>query len=288
MNIKHSSFPFVEGETFAAGENNAPTSMYIADIHKLMLVVINRYLLLTREQLSDYLLHTLGLTGMQEKDIYKQLWRLVQSNFLTAYRFRAEDGTPHMSAYGLGYRGKGLLRSMKEAPRLTNFVAQLDPVGAKKILACNQYLIRSHTDLQALQVCKTLLVQGKNIEKTHLIVRTQGLVSSETETHLIEAVRRAGCYLDYLAEKLERLDKVLQRKTLNYPVTAPRLTLICEDEDQLETVSLMLRERRYGFDIFCTTDAAVFADAALAPQKLVTASRQSALARLFGRLFRAA
>lgn len=247
-------FAYAEGTTFTAVENATPTSMYIADVNKLMLVVVNRFLIMTADQLSNYLVNTLHLEGMNAAGIEKQLQLMTRANFLTEYDFRNSEAQLMYAAYGLGYRGRGLLKAMNEAPRMTGFIVQLDACLSLKLLASNQYLIENHVPIKTLQVAKTILAQGKNIEKTHLIARPQGMIQVEGETRLLESVRRSDNYLEQLQEKLSRLQLLLDRKDLNIQISDPSVTMICEDEEMLAEVQKCLSGKKYCFNVYGITD----------------------------------
>ena len=277
-------FSHAEGVTLTAVENSAPTPMHIADVNKLMLVVVNRFLILTAEQLSNYLIDTLHLEGMKEENLKQQVKIMTRSNYLTAYEFRDPDARLMYTVYGLGYRGRGLLKAMGEAPRMTGYIANLDAFHALKLLSANQHLIKGGVPLMSLQVAKTILVQGKNIDKTHLIARPQGIAHTAERTLLLESVRRGEDYLSQLLEKLGRMQLLMDRDDLNVPLTAPAVTLICEDEIMLAEVRNCLAGKKYCFDVFCTTDAAAYGEERL----VVRASEKRFLDRLRGMLFHAA
>lgn len=255
--MTNNRFAYTEGTTFTAVENATPTSMYIADVNKLMLVVVNRFLILTADQLSNYMVDTLHLEGMNATDIEKQLQLMTRANFLTEYAFRNSENHLMYAAYGLGYRGRGLLKAMNEAPRMTDFIAQLDACRAMKLLSSNQYLIESNTSIKTLQVAKTILAQGKDLQKTHLIARPQGMVQNDKGTQLLESVRRNANYLAQLLEKLGRMQLLLDRDDLNVQLSDPSVLLICEDEEMLAEVQKGLQGKKYCFDVFGTEDGEI-------------------------------
>lgn len=288
MNHIDTILSYRDGMTFSAEENTTPTSMYIADVNKLMLVVVNRFLLMTEDMMSRYLLDTLKLQGMNTGDLGKELRRMARSNFLTVYHLSDCENNKMLTVFGLGYRGRGYLKSIQEAPRMTGYLAQVDAYSTLKILAANQYLVKKQTPFPSLQVCKTILAQNKNIDKTHLIARPQGLVCTAHSTQLLEAVRRTPDYLEKLNEKLGRMQLLLDRDDLNVAVPAPSITLICEDGVMLEEIRQSLSGKRYFFPIYATTDAWIAEESAIHEVSLVTASGKGFLERLRNRLFYAA
>ena len=288
MNNKVITLGYHDGMAFCALENTAPTSMYIADVDKLVLIVTNRFLLASESMLVSYLLDTLRLQGMNEKDLAAEIHRMVKSNFLTAYRFSDSENDNFLTVYGLGYRGRGYLKSIGEAPRMTGYLAQLDAYSALKILAANQLLIHKRAAFHSFHVCKTILAQNKDIEKTHLIVRPQGMLQTAEGTQLLETVRRAPDYLEKLREKLSRMQLLLDREDLNMEVSAPSLTLICEDNAMLEEVRQLVSEKRYFFSISAVTDTQIENNADVQEMQLTAATEKSFLERLRNRLFYAA
>lgn len=277
-----------EGMTFHPVENHAPSSMQITDIHKLMLVTVNRFLLMTKEQLSDYLIRTLGLKGMYEQEICKEVQHLRQSNFLTACSFFDAEGVWLKNVYILGYRGRGCLKSMGEAPRMTSYLAQLDALAAMKILTANEYIIQKQISPADFLVSKTLVVRRKKSKKARIIVRPQGTIRTKEETRLTEAVRRAPDYLESIQEKLDRMQSVLDCKSLNMELSEPSVTLICEDDAMAEELRQCLQGKRYHFPVFATTDACVCKGDAGDETLLVRAAEEHFFERLCRHLFRAA
>ena len=278
-------FAYTEGISFAAVENASPSSMYIADVNKLMLVVVNRFLIMTADQLSNYLVNTLHLEGMNAAEIEKQIHLMTRANFLTEYDFCNSESQLMYAAYCLGYRGRGLLKAMNEAPRMTGFIAQLDACLAMKLLASNQYLIEKQVAIKTLQVAKTILAQGKNIEKTHLIARPQGMVQTEEGTQLLEAVRRRENYLEQLLEKLGRMQLLLDRTDLNVQISVPSVALICEDEEMLAEVQTCLSGKKYCFIVYGITDNTITSSK---PSIIVQASEKRLWEILRIKLFHAA
>lgn len=230
-------------------------------------------------------MNTLYLEGMNEADIEKQLQLMTRANFLTEYDFRNSEDQLMYSAYGLGYRGRGLLKAMNEAPRMTGFIAQLDASLAMKLLSSNQYLIESNTSIKTLQVSKTILAQGKDIQKTHLIARPQGMVQNDTGTQLLESVRRNANYLDQLLEKLGRMQLLLDRNDLNVQLSDPSVLLICEDEAMLAEVQKGLEGKKYCFDVFGTADGEIVPGRV---RQIVQASEKRFWDRLRSKFFHAA
>lgn len=283
--MKNYRFAYTEGISFTAVENTNPTSMYIADVNKLMLVVVNRFLIMTADQLSNYLVNTLHLEGMNATEIEKQLQLMTRANFLAEYDFRDSESQLMYAAYCLGYRGRGLLKAMNEAPRMTGFIAQLDACLALKLLASNQYLIEKRVSLKTMQVAKTILAQGKNIEKTHLIARPQGMVQTEEGTQLLEAVRRKENYLEQLLEKLGRMQLLLDRTDLNVQISVPSVALICEDEEMLAEVQTCLSGKKYCFNVYGITDNTITSSK---PSIIVQASEKRLWEILRTKLFHAA
>jgi len=125
------------------------------------------------------------------------------------------------------------------------------PYEIKSRCACSQLVIqflKHFSKVDEYQIRPVLVVDPDN----HAIVRPAASLKIDGEWLNIEAPRRSDGYLDNLADKLDRYGLCFADKN-------PPTILICaEDDDMACEINSVVRERNCDFDIYYTTDLALF------------------------------
>ena len=253
-----SPFAVYPNEELKRLEVGAPGHIFITDIDKLILLVLNKYQVLT-SSLMMVALTNLGLENAEQKDIQRRLKLLVSSNFVTKAQFETPNGRAAAKCYMLGYRGRGYLKSIAQQVKLTGYIAGIDHIQCKKILAVNQYLIRTEQEQSKVEVCLPIYVPSKTEEKSSLIFRPQATLFDD-HTVFIEAVRSDDTELAYLLEKLDRMEKVLRRKDHNVEISNPEVILVCENQNHMKMVMKAIAEKKYHFDLKFTSDTLIYSE----------------------------
>lgn len=250
-----SPFVLYEGETFRVHQNDHPTSLALTDLDKLILMHVNKYRILTSAQIIE-VMRKGGLENAEDDKIKSRLKALTRSSFLQCSGFESPDGRVCFTHfYSIGYRGRGLLKAMGVA-RISSYVSQIadTPWRAKKITACNQFLIRTGVPFDAIEHGHIVLAPAKNGGKvTECIFRPTALVQGE-RTLLVEGVRTNDGWWEELEGKLARVEKVLKKREHNVELKNPMVVLVCESLSHMEETMDALSEKHYGFPIACTCD----------------------------------
>lgn len=258
---KISPFAVVNGEYI---NSNITTEYgYSFPLHeedKLILIVTNKFLLLTSALIEKILTnHGMEIT---QHEIQLRLRKLSNSQYLDKMEFCSENGKSSSKFYKVGYRGRGFLKSMNIKPNHPNYIAEIDATQAKKILSSVQYLIRSNTDFDSINVCMACFVPSENEnEKATEIFRSQATIQTENTSIFVEAVRN-NTSIEDLKNKLNRMNRVFMSPQTNIRCVNPTLVLICENlHHMLSTMKRIRKHIHCNFDVYYTCDTAVYEDA---------------------------
>lgn len=252
---KTSPFAVYPGERMKIREVPCPRGVYITDVDKVILVLINKYLVLT----SRLLLQAARQVDMEieQKDLQHRLRMLTDGAYLQSSRFVNEDETYAAGVvYTLGYRGRGFLNSINVRPRLGGYVAQLDSTAVKRYLSVNQYLLQTGKAYGATEVGYTILVPEPKKDRPDKIFRAFGMVQEEGRTVIVESLRKDATR-EYVLERLDRMNKTLSHKNCNTQLHKNvELVLIAESNEHLKQINDWLKGQHYGkLNIFLSTDS---------------------------------
>lgn len=238
-------FAVYPGEHLLACKAEKFYPMSITDIDRVILVVVNKYLVISSHLLLQALTQA-GVTGLEQKELQTRLHRLTEAMHLRSFLFENENGTRAAGkVYAVGCKGRSVLEELGVHPRLGGYIAQLDSTTVKRYLAVNQYLINTQKDFHKTEVGRAVLVPDTGRKERGLIFRAYGMVEEENKTVIVEAVRRAADK-DYLVERLDRMDETLSHRRCNTPVQKHvELVLIAENESHLREINGWLKGRRY-------------------------------------------
>lgn len=260
-NEKLSPFSVFEGEELVRFVPECPRSIFLSDLDKMILVILNTYHLLTSALLTTAL-ENLGLKNFNQSDIQNRLRLLSESAFIEKGEFRSLTGKSANKLYSLGFRGRGWLKANGKRVVLAGYLEKLDACDAKRILSVNQFLIRSKKSFEDSLICQPIFVTNNLGErKDDMIFRAFGLVRQDDCDYIVESVRRSDTWKNDLTNKMARIEKVVKSKRLNLekPLKNPVITLICEDERHLLECMDTLKDSkltlRYSHDLAIYKDA---------------------------------
>lgn len=259
--IKTSPFAVYPGECIKPVPVPAPRSLYITELDKTILLLVNQYMLLS-SKLLQRAMENAGVE-MEQKVLQNRLNRLCDALFLQASRFVNSDGSTSVSkVYSVAYRGRGFLNSIGVQPRLTGYLARLDAQGVKRYLSVNQYLILTDQDPRFTEVGCPVLVPAPRSGKPDKIFRAYGMVRQWGRTLIVDSVRKGDNWQTETLERLDRMYATLKDKHCTPKMDGGvRLVLIAESEDHLKQLDALLRKRRYtGLSIQLSCDLKVYND----------------------------
>ena len=234
----------------------------LSDLDKLILLTVNEALLTTCQLLYTNLCNQ-GLENVDVDTLRHHLKHLTDVGFLTKMEFRSLSGTSLFKVYTMSESGRDFLRSAGQKPRLTGYIAQLDAVQVKKLLAAQQFVLsqnyekRGGTVYPARTVCQA--VRPTDTADSN-IFRTQALVDLPDQTILVEAVRNSQSCSTALLDKLRRINSTLAMPNLNTDIKANvTMVIVCESHDHMLSVMREVRdrERRLSFRVRFTNDPAI-------------------------------
>lgn len=255
---KNSPFASYLGETAKSYTPMFPRYVAITELDKLILSQVNKYRILTVALLHQILLN-LGKTNVTELTVKYRLRELSDGQFLTKTQFFNNRGAKTIYCYSMGYRGRGLLKALSIDQNLSGYISALgnDSVRIKKILATNQFLIRTCVPTNNIEICQAVFAKQMFKNSTDYVFRPQAVIQEDTGTRIIEAVRRDNGWEEELTNKLDRVATVLKRKAHNIPLTNPSLTLIAENRVHMKEV-MELVQHKYRFPITYACDTMIF------------------------------
>lgn len=281
---KTSPFAVYPGERLSVHQVPMPRSLVITDVDQAILLVVNKYLILTSRLILKSLQQA-GMVGLNQKDLQHRLHMLTEAAYLQSARFTNEDGTYAANKiYSVGYRGRGYIKNLGMQPKRNGYVAQLDPTSVKRYLSVNQYLINTGKDYRSTEVGLAVFVPEPKKEKPDNIFRAYGLVQEENKTVIVESVRRDGDRVQFL-ERLNRMAATLCHKRCNLQIhKTVELVLIAESKQHLQEVNAWLKDKRYDkIDIRLTTDLLVYSqpESCLAEREKASGFFRSLLAAIY-------
>jgi len=262
---KKSPFAAYNGERLnMVSANPAACTVRLTDLDELILLTINQ-MLITTAHLLDRHLHNLGLEGVQIDDIRTALARLSESGFLTKYEFVTPVSKAYSRVYTLGQCGQEFVKSRGQRLRMTGYIASLDALHAKRLLASLQYVIsrKYSRTAESVTVAGVVVEQKKEAgAETDRIFRPQVTVQCSDHTVFVDAVRRTHRAAEELADKLTRMDETLRcSRYLNISVKADvYVVIVCESTQHMAEVMEELDEYRLKlcYKLWFTNDAEVF------------------------------
>lgn len=234
--------------------------LYVTDIDKTILIVLNKYLLLS-SRLILLALKNVGMENVEQIDLQKRLRAMSIAGFVRSAGFTNEDETTHANSriYSLDYRGRGYLQKIGIQPRLGGYIATLDSTGVKRFLSVNQYLIETKKDYHAIEVGSTLFVPDAKKERPDKIFRAYGLVQEGNTTLIADAVRQVDDWQMQLLERLDRVNATVKSKDCNVKLQRNiQLVLLAENNQHLREIDVLLYDKRYCFEIQLSTDLLVY------------------------------
>lgn len=253
-----SPFAIYPNESLKRYEVGAPCHVYLTDLDKVILMVLNKYHVLTSSLLTQAM-SQLGLENAEQKDVQSRLKLLANGNFVTKAQFESPDGKSAARCYMLSYRGRGFLKAIGQQVKLTSYIGGLNHIQCKKILAVNQYLIRTNVSHHSIQSCIPVFVPSKTEEKSSLIFRPQATITGE-KTIFVEAVRGDDLDFSAISEKLDRMERTLRKKEHNISVNNPELVLVCESASMMRNLMKHVNCSKYHFEIKFTADPLIYED----------------------------
>jgi len=256
---KKSPFAAYENEHITRHIIDYPHGIAIADIHKEILKMLNQYLVLT----SDLAFELFVKKGFDysKSEIQKALYKLKNAAYIQAINFETDSGKSAHKVYLLSFRGIGYLNSLGVRHRMNGYLATLEAHEFKKLLACNQLLIKGK--FEHTQVAQIVLREPQNPqEKACHIFRPTGAILNDQGKicQFVEAVRRTPAAKEELTNKLDRMIKVLNEKEhSNIPiVNHPRLILIAEDRQHMYELVRFCESFKKTIDIVYSYDRAIY------------------------------
>ena len=253
--------------TYAAEElvryiPEAPRSLFLTDLDKMILIVLNKYQVLT-SALMVSALRNLGLENFNQSDIQNRLRLMSDAAFTVRSEFRSATGRSANKVYTLGYRGRGWLKANGKRVALAGYIDNLDVSDVKRLLSVNQYLIRTNKDFESVAVCQPVFVTDSNGQKKDdMIFRAFGFVTTETNDVIVESVRRSENWKVDLENKMARIEKVVKSKratNLSRTLKTPTIILICEDDCHMSECMGILS--RSNLNLHFCHDLGVYSDA---------------------------
>lgn len=256
---KMSPFAVYPGEKLSVREVPTPRSMYITDIDKTILIVLNKYLLLS-SRLIFQALKNAGMENVEQKDLQHRLRWLTDAAFVQSASFKNEDASYSASrVYSVAYRGRGYLKSIGVQPRLGGYIATLDSLGVKRFLSVNQYLIETRKDYHTTEVGSTVFVPTPKKNRPDKIFRAYGMVQESDTTVIADAVRRGDDWRLHMLERLDRMSATLKSKECNTKLQRKiQVVLLAENNQHLKEIDVLLYNKRYCFEILLSTDLLVY------------------------------
>jgi len=244
---KKSPFAVYSGERLnPASMNTADGNVRLTDLDELVMLTINR-MLITTAALLDRHLRDLGLEGVEINELRTVLSKLSEHGYLTKYEFVTAVSRAYARVYTLGPRGQEYVKSRGQRPRMTGYIASLDALHAKRLLASLQYVIsrKYSRTAESVTVAGVVAEQNARTEDDH-IFRPQVTVQCSDHTVFVDAVRRTPGAVKELVDKLGRMDETLRcSRYLNIPVKAHvDVVIVCESVRHMEEVMEGLTEYR--------------------------------------------
>jgi len=221
------------------------------DTDRQILTCVARYGCLTIPLLADAMAQS-GHRFADVGEVAGLVRTLTGAGFLMCCTVRARDQETRKSIYGLGYKGNGYIRAMHPDLHRVN-ISTLSPDRLYRMLAVNQYLIRTGRTQDHGQIASSLILRSGDVS-------FRSTVSFRPDcTVLVDAVRRSVDGTDAardLMDKLARVKAVLAGGNSRYQITDPQLVLVCEDVAHMrETMRLCEKMGRANIPIAFTCDS---------------------------------
>ena len=258
---KKSPFAIYDGEYVQRYTFRTYSGIMLSDIDRDICRALARYLILTSELLYREFANR-GLPYTKE-DVQRHLAKLARAGYTQKLSFASATGHFAGKAHILAGRGIGWLNAaMGIRYRLGNYLAGLDVVGLKRLLACNQMLICGrYTDFKVANVA---LVEPRNErERASIIVRPTAICLNERNEAacFVEAVRRTPSAREDLINKLERILKLYKSRGAhtNIPIAQDlSVVLVAESASHMCELAVLTRKLARKLPIYFTHDQAIY------------------------------
>ncbi len=240
-------------------------TLQLREIDELIIVLTNKFLIVTSIMLENILNDRFGVQT-EKKEIQVRVKQLAHYEYLNSYRFKDfTNGTQSANKiYTVGWRGVGFLKAKGVKPNLVGYINNnLNNVQAKKILSVNQYLIKSEFRLD--DFCVAEIVRNNNFKdgESDTIFRPHAIINTDTDTIIVESVRKNDGYLEEISKKITRICKTIKKncESVKHPDNIT-LMLIGEDSSHIEFVVKYLNSIHpfmlLNFKIAFTSDLQIY------------------------------
>lgn len=234
---KTSAFKLIPNERLELSQKTYGGFLNSTDDDVMILKALNKLLVATSKMITEYL-NNIGMK-IESESVAKSLKKLSHYRAVAKYRFVTDTGRSSYVVYRIWNVGAGILSSNGERWRLKGYldVAIGDTVQIKRLLSANQVMINMLMD----DGYEPLTGQSITIKKENIInspkFRAHGMAVKKDKIIVVESVRRDDGYMNYLKEKLRRIDDTLKHDT-NYDITGKAIkVIICaEDKDQMSEI----------------------------------------------------
>ena len=253
---------FDQDEKLTRVESQMRISMYITDLDRAILLAVNDTLVSTSSLLFKRLQSREDV--INQTTIKQRLNKLWKAEFIDKYQYINEDGSYSASkTYTLGYRGRGLVKSIGIKPNKTSYLQEIlenEPQQIKRLLSAQQFAV--YFGANKFKVGETVFVpnmrgNAKKIFRPHATV-----TSSDGQTLFIESVRNATGEFDRLISKLHRISEVLKHASkANIQLSGTvSVILVCEDIMHMNNLTEQLRHSKLKlcFNLQITNDLDIY------------------------------
>lgn len=259
-----SPFSVYEDERLNVIESLMSKNLHLNDLDKLILLSVDEMLVTTSNLLNTHF-GNIGLICTDITTVRRSLKKLSDNGYLVKMEFVTPTSCSLGKVYALGTLGQEFILSKGKTPCQTGYIASLDALRCKKLLAAAQFVIKQNYITEAVSVTfgevaaqRKLDLKDKDINS----FRPHGTVQFNDKTVFVESVRSNCGSVNELIEKLSRMNNILMNsKYLNIPIKENvGVVIVCESLAHQLTVAEALHsvKERYCFKISLTNDIDVY------------------------------
>ena len=234
---------FDESERIVKVEPSFRASVYITDLDKAILTVINSNLVSTSALIFKQLQTREDV--VDQAIIKQRLNKLCKAEFVDKYQYINKDGSYSANkTYALGYRGRGLLKAIgiqvNKQQYLQNMI-ETEPTQIKRLLSAQQFAVSYQNN--NFKIGEVTFIPHRSGNAKH-IFRSHATVETNNETIFVESIRNDGTLNEFISDKIRRILDVCKNKSkANIEIKSPVVVLICEDANHMSYVKNELENK---------------------------------------------